>query len=119
MLDADVVGDAGPWLTSDMVFQAEWLENRAVGIKLPAVAEPEIVETAPVLRGATKSASTKPAKLANVVPTRRSPRPPLLDRAATSRRSPRPADRPRWPRPRVTVPPGTAPRRKSVDRMPD
>ena len=36
-------------------------------INLPAVAELEIVETAPIMKTATKTASTKPAKLSNGV----------------------------------------------------
>lgn len=66
-LDDETVGEAGPWLEPDLVFMAEWLNGRPVGIELPAVAEYTIVETAPVLRGATKTASTKPAKLNNGV----------------------------------------------------
>jgi elongation factor P len=66
-LDPETVGEAGPWLEADMVFVAEWLNGKPVGIQLPAVAEYTIVETAPVMRGATKTASTKPARLSNGV----------------------------------------------------
>lgn len=66
-LDPEVVGDAAPWLQADTVFAAEWLDGRPVGIELPAAVEREIVDTAPVLKGATKQAGTKPAKLDNGV----------------------------------------------------
>jgi elongation factor P len=66
-LDNDIVGEAGPWMEPEMVFQAEWLEGRPIGITLPAVIELEIVETTPPMRGATKTSSGKPAKLSNGV----------------------------------------------------
>jgi elongation factor P len=64
-LPLDVAGDAANWLEPEMHFQAEVLDGRAVGIQLPAAMEYTIVETAPVMKGATKTASTKPAKLNN------------------------------------------------------
>jgi elongation factor P len=66
-LDAEIVGDQGQWLEPEMTFQAEWLNGRPIGITLPAVTELEVVETAPVMKTATKTASTKPAKLSNGV----------------------------------------------------
>ena len=48
-------------------FQADWLNGRAISIELPAVAELEVIETAPVMKTATKTASTKPARLSNGV----------------------------------------------------
>lgn len=66
LMDA-VAGDAGRWLEAEMRFQAEMLEGTLVGIQLPAAMDYTIVETQPVLRGATKTASTKPAKLSNGV----------------------------------------------------
>ena len=67
MLSNDVVGDQGAWLEPEMHFTAELLDGRAVGIQLPAAQDYTIVETAPVMRGATKTASNKPAKLSNGV----------------------------------------------------
>jgi elongation factor P len=67
MLSRDVVGDAGQWLEPETHFQAELLEGNVVGLQLPAAMEYTIVETAPVMRGATKTASTKPARLNNGV----------------------------------------------------
>lgn len=66
-LDDEAVGDAGQWLESGMTFIAEWLNGRPIGIELPSVVELDVVETAPIMRTATKTASTKPARLSNGV----------------------------------------------------
>lgn len=63
----DVAGDVARWLEPEMHFQAELMDGQVVGLQLPAAMEFTIVETAPVMRGATKTASTKPAKLNNGV----------------------------------------------------
>jgi elongation factor P len=64
-LDDEITGDQGRWLDSGMNFQAEWLNGRPISIQLPSVTELEVVETAPTMKTATKTASTKPAKLSN------------------------------------------------------
>jgi elongation factor P len=66
-LDDETTGDQGQWLEPGMTFQAEWLNGRPIAIQLPAFAELEVVETAPIMKTATKTASTKPAKLSNGV----------------------------------------------------
>jgi elongation factor P len=66
-LDDEITGDQGHWLEPGMTFQAEWLNGRPIAIMLPASAELEVVETAPIMKTATKTASTKPAKLSNGV----------------------------------------------------
>jgi elongation factor P len=66
-LDEETVGDSAPWMEPEMVFQAEWLNGKPIGISLPAVLELDIVETTPAMRGATKTSSSKPAKLSNGV----------------------------------------------------
>jgi elongation factor P len=66
-LSDEAVGDAAEWLQPEMVVLAEWLDGKPIGIELPSVVELEIVETAPVMRSATKTASTKPARLSNGV----------------------------------------------------
>src|SRR5256886_6065627 len=66
-LDAEAVGDQAAWLQPEMQIQVEWLDGRPVGIELPSVVELTVVETSPVMRSATKTASTKPAKLSNGV----------------------------------------------------
>lgn len=65
LLANDVVGEQGQWLEPEMHLKAEMLNGRAVGLQLPAAMEYTIVETAPVMRSATKTASAKPAKLNN------------------------------------------------------
>lgn len=63
----DVAGEQSGWLEPEMHFQAELMDGTVVGLQLPAAMEYTIVETAPVMRGATKTASTKPATLNNGV----------------------------------------------------
>ena len=48
-----------------MRIMAEFYDGRPVAIQLPNAVELEIVETAPVMRSATKTSSNKPAKLEN------------------------------------------------------
>jgi elongation factor P len=64
-LTEDVLGDTAPWLEPEIHLQAELLDGQVVGIQLPAAMEYTIVETAPVMKTATKTASAKPAKLSN------------------------------------------------------
>jgi elongation factor P len=66
-LSEDTVADAGPWLQPEMVVQVEWLDGRPIALKLPSVVDLQVVETAPVMRTATKTSSTKPARLSNGV----------------------------------------------------
>ncbi|HEY6948361.1 MAG TPA: elongation factor P [Gemmatimonadales bacterium] len=66
-LDEEIMGDSGQWLESGMTFIAEWLNGRPIGIELPSVVELDVVETSPIMKTATKTASTKPAKLSNGV----------------------------------------------------
>jgi elongation factor P len=66
-LDADIVGDAAQWLQPEMQILVESLDGRPIAMELPSVVELEVVETSPVMRSATKTASTKPAKLSNGV----------------------------------------------------
>ena len=66
-LDEETLGDAAQWMQSSMNIVAEFFEGRPVGIQLPNSLVLEIVETAPVMKTATKNASAKPAKLENGV----------------------------------------------------
>jgi elongation factor P len=61
------VGDAAQWLVPEMIVLVEELDGKPIGLELPSVVELKIVETAPVMRSATKTASSKPAKLSNGV----------------------------------------------------
>ena len=66
-MDEETLGDSAPWMQSGMKILAEYYNGRPIGIQLPNSLVFEIVETAPVVRGATKTASSKPAKLENGV----------------------------------------------------
>jgi elongation factor P len=66
-LDERAVGEDTPWLQPEMVVQVEWLDGRPIAIELPSVIELQVVETSPVMKTATKTSSTKPAKLSNGV----------------------------------------------------
>jgi elongation factor P len=65
MLDDEVLGDSGQWLTENMIVVAEFYEGQPISVELPSSLVLEVVETEPAMAGATKTASTKPAKLAN------------------------------------------------------
>jgi elongation factor P len=66
-LDDEALGDAAQWLVPNMTILAEFYEGKPIGIELPSALEFTVVETEPVLKGATQSASPKPAKLENGV----------------------------------------------------
>jgi elongation factor P len=66
-LDEESLGDSAPWMQSGLKILAEYYNGRPIGIQLPNSMVFEIVDTAPVVRGATKTASSKPAKLENGV----------------------------------------------------
>lgn len=66
-MDDDALGDYAQWMTDGIMVSAEYFEGRPIGVELPNSLTFEVVETSPVMRGATKTASTKPAKLSNGV----------------------------------------------------
>jgi elongation factor P len=66
-MDDEALGDNAQWLQPGMKIQAEFYDGKPIGIKLPNSMVLEIVDTAPVMKSATKTASTKPAKLENGV----------------------------------------------------
>lgn len=66
-VDEDTLGDHAKWMTEGMRIIAEFFEGRPIGIQLPTTLTLEVVDTAPVMKTATKSASTKPARLSNGV----------------------------------------------------
>jgi elongation factor P len=66
-MDEEALGDNAQWMQSGMKIQAEYYDGRPVGIRLPNSLTLEVVDTAPVMKTATKTASTKPAKLENGV----------------------------------------------------
>ena len=66
-MDDEMLGDNAQWMQSGMKIIAEYYDGRPIGIDLPQYLVLEIVDTAPVMKSATKTASTKPAKLENGV----------------------------------------------------
>ena len=66
-IDEEVLGDNAQWMQPGMKIQAEYYDGRPIGIQLPNSLALEVVDTAPVMKSATKTASTKPAKLENGV----------------------------------------------------
>ena len=66
-MDEEALGDNAQWMQPGMKITAEYYDGRPVGIKLPNSLVLEVVDTAPVMKTATKTASSKPAKLENGV----------------------------------------------------
>ena len=66
-MDEDTLGDNAQWMQPGMKIQAEFYDGRPIGVRLPNSMTLAIVETNPVMKTATKTASTKPAKLENGV----------------------------------------------------
>jgi elongation factor P len=62
-LGAEHIGDLLLYLLPSQVVQVELFEGKPVGISPPSTVDLEVVETEPTLRGATATASYKPAKL--------------------------------------------------------
>jgi elongation factor P len=66
-MDEEALGDNAQWMQPGMKIQAEFYESRPVAIRLPNSLVLEVVDTSPVMKTATKTASSKPAKLENGV----------------------------------------------------
>ena len=66
-LTEDELGDAAQWLMPGLKIEVEFYNGTPIGITLPSSMELTVVETEPVLKGATASNSNKPAKLENGV----------------------------------------------------
>jgi len=66
-MNEEMLGDNAQWMQPGMTIQAEYYDGRPVGIRMPNSLTLEVVDTAPVMKTATKTASTKPAKLENGV----------------------------------------------------
>ncbi|MFN2397781.1 MAG: elongation factor P [Gemmatimonadaceae bacterium] len=66
-MDDEMLGDSAQWMQQGMKILAEYYQGRPIGIDLPNSIELMIVDTSPVMKTATKTASTKPAKLENGV----------------------------------------------------
>ncbi len=66
-MDDEALGDNAPWMQEGMKILAEYYNGKPIGIQLPTSMIFEIVDTAPVMKTATKNASAKPATLTNGV----------------------------------------------------
>lgn len=64
-VEEDDLGDTAKWMTEGMKIVAEFFEGRPIGIQMPSALTLEVVDTAPVMKTATKTASSKPAVLNN------------------------------------------------------
>ena len=62
-LTAEEIGGLVHYLLSNQVVEIEFFDGKPVGISPPSTVELQVVETEPSLKGATASASYKPAKL--------------------------------------------------------
>jgi elongation factor P len=62
-LDDEVVGDAMKYLLPETVIQVDFYDGTPVSVELPTTVNLRIVEVEPGMKGATASASYKPAKL--------------------------------------------------------
>src|SRR5205814_7463474 len=66
-MSAEDLGDSASWLAPGLKLQVQFYEGRPIGVELPKTVKAKITETQPMMRGATASASYKPATLENVV----------------------------------------------------
>lgn len=62
-LEDDTLGDSMLYLLPNSVIQIDFYDERPVGIELPNTVTLEVVDTEPSMKGATASASYKPAKM--------------------------------------------------------
>jgi elongation factor P len=63
----DDLGDAASWLSPGVKLQVQFYESKPIGIELPKTIRAKIATTEPMVKGATASASYKPATLENGV----------------------------------------------------
>lgn len=62
-LSSEILGTGVNYLIPNVVFSIEMFEGHPVGVNPPLTIELEVVRTAPFLKGATQTASSKPATL--------------------------------------------------------
>ena len=61
------LGASTPWLSPGLKIQVQFYESKPIGVELPKTLSSKIVETQPLIKGGTASASYKPAVLENGV----------------------------------------------------
>ena len=64
-ISEDDLGDAASWLAPGVKIQVQFHESKPIGIELPKTIKAKIATTEPMVKGATASASYKPATLEN------------------------------------------------------
>ena len=62
-LSDEIVGDAMKYLLPETVIEVDFYEGNPISVELPTTVNLKVVETEPGMKGATASASYKPAKL--------------------------------------------------------
>jgi len=62
-LSEEVLGDTVNYLIPNVVFSIEMYEDKPVGVVPPMTIDLEVIKTEPYLKGATQTASSKPATL--------------------------------------------------------
>ena len=62
-LSAATIEEALPYLIANLLLKVDFYEGLPVGIELPTTVDLEVTDTEPGLKGATASASSKPATL--------------------------------------------------------
>ena len=60
-VSSELLGDSLPYLLPNMRVTLEFFDSKPIGIALPTTVDLRVMETEPVLRGATATASMKPA----------------------------------------------------------
>jgi elongation factor P len=66
-MDEEMLGDNAPWMQDNMMVIVEFYNGKPMSVQLPQFLNLTITDTAPVMKTATKTASTKPAVLENGV----------------------------------------------------
>jgi elongation factor P len=66
-ISSDELGDGAAWLSAGVKLQVQFYEEKPLGVELPKTIKAKIVETQPMVKGATASSSYKPAVLENGV----------------------------------------------------
>jgi len=66
-MDAEALGDDAPWVQDNMMVIVEFYNGKPMSVQLPQFMNFTIKDTAPVMKTATKTASSKPALLENGV----------------------------------------------------
>ncbi|HLJ73257.1 MAG TPA: elongation factor P, partial [Thermoanaerobaculia bacterium] len=66
-ISEEELGDSAAWLSPGVKLQVQFYEGRPLGVELPKTVKAKIVDTPPMVKSSTASASYKPATLENGV----------------------------------------------------